>query len=104
VERGKDYNHSTFCDLVITGLVGLRPRADDVLEVNPLVPDGTWEYFCLDDILYHGQTLTILYDKSGSRYHLGSGLQILVDGVQVAKSPTLGPIAVTLKRGMNPLP
>ncbi len=27
-ERGKDYNHSTFCDLVITGLVGLRPRAD----------------------------------------------------------------------------
>jgi hypothetical protein len=104
VERGKDYNHSTFCDLVITGLVGLRPRADDVLEVNPLVPDGTWEYFCLDDILYHGRTLTILYDKSGSRYHLGSGLQILVDGVQVAKSPTLGPIAVTLKRGMNPLP
>ncbi len=24
-ERGKDYNHSTFCDLVITGLAGLRP-------------------------------------------------------------------------------
>jgi len=24
VERGKDYNHSTFCDLIITGLVGLR--------------------------------------------------------------------------------
>ncbi len=26
VERGKDYNHSTFCDLVISGLIGLRPR------------------------------------------------------------------------------
>ena len=25
-ERGKDYNHSTYCDLVINGLVGLRPR------------------------------------------------------------------------------
>ena len=25
VERGKDYNHSTYCDLIITGLVGLRP-------------------------------------------------------------------------------
>ncbi len=24
-ERGKDYNHSTYCDLVITGLIGLRP-------------------------------------------------------------------------------
>jgi hypothetical protein len=37
-ERGKDYNHSTYCDLVISGLVGLRPRADDIVEVNPLVP------------------------------------------------------------------
>jgi len=27
-ERGKDYNHSSYCDLVITGLVGLRPRDD----------------------------------------------------------------------------
>ena len=26
-ERGKDYNHSTYCDLVISGLIGLRPRA-----------------------------------------------------------------------------
>ena len=24
-ERGKDYNHSTFCDLVTCGLVGVRP-------------------------------------------------------------------------------
>jgi hypothetical protein len=83
--------------------VGLRPRADDVLEVNPLVPDGTWEYFCLDNILYHGRTLTILYDKNGSRYYMGAGLQILVDGVQVAKSPTLGPITVTLERSNGPL-
>ena len=37
--RGKDYNHSTYNDLIITGLVGLRPRADDVVEVNPLLPD-----------------------------------------------------------------
>ena len=27
VERGKDYNHSTFCNLVISGLVGIRPAA-----------------------------------------------------------------------------
>ena len=37
------YNHSSFCDLVITGLVGLRPRADDLLEMNPLIPAGTWD-------------------------------------------------------------
>lgn len=39
-ERGKDYNHSTFCDLIINGLVGLRPRANGEIEVKPLVPDG----------------------------------------------------------------
>ena len=27
-ERSRYYNHSTFCDLIITGIVGLRPRAD----------------------------------------------------------------------------
>jgi hypothetical protein len=47
VERGKDYNHSTYCDLVISGLIGLRPRADAIVEVNPLVPQG-WASFCLD--------------------------------------------------------
>lgn len=79
-ERGKDYNHSTFCDLIITGLAGLRPRADGVMEVNPLAPDS-WNYFCLDGIRYHGHWITILWDKSGTHYHKGKGLLIKVDGV-----------------------
>ena len=82
-ERGKDYNHSTFCDLVISGLVGLRPRADNTVEVNPLVPDS-WEFFCLDQVRYHGRRLTILWDKTGDRYHLGTGLRILADGKEIA--------------------
>jgi len=41
---GDHYNHSTYCDLIITGLVGLRPRADDIVEVNPLLPESTWRY------------------------------------------------------------
>ncbi len=89
-ERGKDYNHSTFCDLVITGLVGLRPRADDVVEVNPLIPDGVWDYFCLDRVPYHGRLLTILYDRTGQRYGRGPGLQILVDGKPIARAAGLG--------------
>jgi hypothetical protein len=88
-ERGKDYNHSTFCDLIITGLVGLRPRADDTVEVNPLVPDGAWEYFCLDRIMYHGRRLTILYDQSGGRYHQGKGLRVFADGKLIATAPKI---------------
>lgn len=96
VERGKDYNHSTYCDLIITGLIGLRPRADDTVEVNPLLPEGTWDYFCLDRIPYHGRLLTILYDKSGERYRRGSGLRILADGKEIAYSAALDRFSATL--------
>lgn len=87
IERGKDYNHSTFCDLVISGLVGLRPRADDTVEVHPLVPPS-WDYFCLDQIRYHGHWLTILYDKTGARYGHGRGLRVFADGKEMAASAT----------------
>ena len=95
-ERGKDYNHSTFCDLVITGLVGLRPRADGILEVNPLVPEGIWDYFGLNRIRYHGRDITILYDQTGSRYALGKGLLVLADGKQIAHSEALRRITAPL--------
>jgi hypothetical protein len=78
-ERGKDYNHSTFCDLIITGLVGLRPRADNVIELDPLAPDS-WDYFCLDQVRYHGHRVTILWDKTGKHYGKGKGLRLIVDG------------------------
>jgi len=90
VERGKDYNHSTYCDLVITGLVGLRPRADDTVEIDPLIPDEAWDYFCLDNIHYHGHILTILYDQTGGRYSKGRGLRVFIDGKLTARSKTLG--------------
>jgi hypothetical protein len=88
-ERGKDYNHSSFCDLVITGLVGLRPRADDVVEVNPLVPEDEWDWFCLDNVAYHGHVLTIVWDKDGARYGKGKGLTVLADGRAIAHSDRL---------------
>jgi hypothetical protein len=93
-ERGKDYNHSTFCDLIITGLVGLRPQDDGSLVVNPLVPDGVWDWFCLDNVLYRGRVLTILYDKTGQRYGKGTGLRVLMDGKEVGQSDNIGPVKV----------
>ncbi len=88
VERGKDYNHSTFCDLVISGLIGLRPRPDNVVVVNPLLPPS-WDFFCLDQILYHGLSLTILFDKTGSHYGKGKGLRVFADGKEIAASEKL---------------
>ncbi len=96
IERGKDYNHSTFCDSVISGLVGLRARPDQKLVVNPLIPAKTWDYFCLDNVLYRGRIVTILYDRSGERYGKGKGLRVLVDGVEVTASPVLGRVTAPL--------
>ncbi len=94
-ERGKDYNHSTYCDLIINGLIGLRPRGDNHLIVSPLTPDE-WTFFCLDRIAYHGHNLTILYDKTGCRYQKGKGLRIYCDGVEIANIPSATRIEVDL--------
>ncbi|MFT4095062.1 MAG: glycoside hydrolase [Niabella sp.] len=87
--RGRYYNHSTFNDLVITGLVGLRPRADDIIEVNPLLPAGKWHWFALDNILYHGKIIAIIWDKTGKKYHKGKGLSVWADGKKVASAVSL---------------
>ena len=95
-DRGRDYNHSTFADLVITGLVGLRPRIDGTVEVNPLVPEGALSYFALAGVPYHGTALDIVYDRSGSRYHRGAGLHIFAGGQEIASSPRLARLTATL--------
>jgi mannosylglycerate hydrolase MGH1-like protein/glycosyl hydrolase family 65 len=94
--RSRYYNHSTFADLLITGVVGLRPRADDTVEVFPLLPANTWDWFCLDGVKYHGRMLTILWDKDGSRYHQGPGLRVWADGKQIARSDKLERLTGTL--------
>lgn len=91
--RGDHYNHSAYADLLITGLAGLRPRSDDVLEVNPLLPETAWDWFCLDNVLYHGRIVTILWDKTGKHFGRGSGLRLLLDGRKVARSARLARLA-----------
>jgi hypothetical protein len=88
-ERSRYYNHSTFNDLIITGLVGLRPRADNVIEINPLLPDGKWDWFCLDNVLYHGKLVTIIWDKWGKKYNKGKGLSVWVNGKKVVSNSIL---------------
>ncbi len=93
--HSEHYFHSSFNDLVITGLVGLKSSATDQLEIDPLAPPD-WPWFALDDVPYHGQRLSIFWDKDGTRYHKGSGLFVLADGREIAKSSTLGKITVKL--------
>ena len=98
--HSEHYFHSGYCDLIIAGLVGLRPRDDDTVEVNPLAP-ADWDYFALEDVTYHNRQLAILWDKTGNRYGKGAGLHILADGRVIASAEKLGRLTAKLPR---PLP
>jgi len=78
-ERGKDYNHSTFCDLVIRGICGVEVSNEEKLCVNPLVPEGMWDYFYLDNLHYLDKKVTIAYDRTGEKYSRGKGLSVIVE-------------------------
>ncbi len=72
-ERGQHYNHSSFIDLVMTGICGIRPSADDRLEIHPL---GTsLDSFSLRDLIYHGHRIDMDWDKT-------RGLTVSVDGTE----------------------
>lgn len=95
-ERGQYYNHSTFCDLIITGLVGLEARPDDVLVLQPLVPEDEWDWFKLEELKYHGHLLTIQWDRDGKKYGKGKGLQVFADGKRLGGIDKLGRLQLDL--------
>lgn len=104
LQRSHHYNHSTFNDLLLSGLIGIRPRLDDVLELHPLLPTGhdaepPIRFFALQDVRYHGRDLTLLYDADGSRYRKGAGLSVFTASGQRIYGPRpLGPAFIHLTR------
>jgi hypothetical protein len=97
LKRSPHYFHSGFIDLVISGLVGIRPSADDILEVNPLIDGSSISYFRAESVMYHGHEVAVQWDATGSRYGT-KGLQVEVDGKVAASSPTLARLNVPLTR------
>ncbi|MFT3786522.1 MAG: hypothetical protein QM770_10195 [Tepidisphaeraceae bacterium] len=94
--RSRYYNHSTYADLVIAGLVGLVPREDESIEVDPLVPAGAWDWFCLDDVPYRGRSVSIVWDRTGDRFQRGAGLSIFVNDNRIGHRPDLGRLVALL--------
>jgi hypothetical protein len=93
-ERGKDYNHSTYCDLVIAGLVGIVPQDGNTLVVDPLFP-REWEYLGLENIRYHGHDVSVRWDRTGDRYGK-KGFMVLMDGKPVAHASAPERLDITL--------
>jgi hypothetical protein len=94
--RGDHYNHSGYADLIVTGLAGLRPGPDSKVNVAPLLPAGVWDWFCVERIPYHGKMLSILWDRTGTRFGRGKGLAVFADGREIARGRNLRPISGTM--------
>lgn len=95
-ERGKDYNHSEFCDIIISDLIGIRPSMDNNLIIEPLIPADYWDWFCLDNVKYHDRIITIIWDRDGSKYQKGKGFLVFVDGKLSHNSDIPGKIKIKL--------
>ena len=98
----RDYNHSTWLDVLIPDLIGVVPRNDDVIEVDPLLPEDAFGFFLLDGLRYHGHDVTVVWDApipgSPDRYGDGrKGLDVYVDGHLVASAPGLSRLRANLR-------
>ncbi|KAI4720544.1 Six-hairpin glycosidase [Aureobasidium sp. EXF-10727] len=95
--RSPHYFHSGYIDLIMTGLVGIRPRADDFLEINPLITSDI-KYFRAEEVPYHGTNIVVQWDADGSRYGQGAGLRVERDGAVIATSPTLKRLVIPFQK------
>lgn len=95
-ERGKDYNHSGFCDLIINDLLGVHPESDNSITIQPLIPEGTWDWFALDHIKVKDHELTVIWDRTGERYGKGKGFMVWVDGNLAHHSEEVKKVGINL--------
>ncbi len=77
-ERGKDYNHSAFCDLVLSALTGADLSADGVPQFSPVIPDS-WNDYRIENLYLYGKRYTVTYDKDGTRYGRGTGFIVTTE-------------------------
>ncbi|WP_235037804.1 MULTISPECIES: glycosyl hydrolase family 65 protein [unclassified Novosphingobium] len=105
LDRSHHYFHSGYNDLILSGVVGIRPRADDVLEVKPLLPAAgdpqALAWFRAERVPYHGHEVSVTWDVDGAHYGRGKGLAIEVDGREVARRADLGRLEVAVPRKAN---
>jgi Mannosylglycerate hydrolase MGH1-like glycoside hydrolase domain len=82
--------HSMYCSLIVEGAVGLTPRTDERIELQPLAL--RWDYFLLDRLRYHDHDLTVVWDRPDGhvRYsRFPEGFSLLIDGELAFTQPSL---------------
>jgi hypothetical protein len=83
--------HSMYLALVVEGVVGLTPRVDALIELEPMARE--WPFFALDGLRYRGHDLTITWDRPDGevRYEgYPEGFSLYIDGTLAFTEPALG--------------
>ncbi|KIV78006.1 hypothetical protein PV11_09774 [Exophiala sideris] len=101
--HSEHYLHSTYVDNVFTNLLGIIPSLSDTFAMQPLVPSN-WTSFAVENLPYHGNLLSILWDANGSAYtsfNHSPGLSIYANGALLYNQPSLLPFSVSLPNSTN---
>jgi len=83
--------HSMYCALVVEGVVGLTPRDDAKIELQPAATQ--WDHFVLERLRYHGRDLTIVWDRPDGQLRYSGypeGFSLYIDGRRIFTRTYLG--------------
>jgi len=87
----QDYFHSSFPDIIIEDLLGFKASHNNSFSIEPLLPEGQWNYFYLGNLRYHDHDVDIIWEKDWNPKQPGnqSQLCVWVDGKLSASSASL---------------
>ncbi|PZG00459.1 hypothetical protein C1I99_09545 [Micromonospora deserti] len=74
--------------ILVEDMAGLQPRSDDKIELWPI--KFGYEHFMVNNLRYHGQDVTIVWDPDGSKYGLGAGYSLFLNGEKKVSTDKLG--------------
>ncbi|MEV6866886.1 discoidin domain-containing protein [Streptosporangium subroseum] len=76
--------------IYVEDMAGIQPRSDDKIELWPI--KFGYEHFMVNNLRYHGEDLTIVWDPDGTEYSLGAGYSLFLNGERKVGTDRLGKI------------
>ncbi|MEU4678559.1 Ig-like domain-containing protein [Micromonospora sp. NPDC023737] len=74
--------------IFVEDMAGIQPRSDDKIELWPI--QFGYDHFMVNNLRYHGQDVTIVWDPDGSQYGLGVGYSLFLNGEKKVSTDRLG--------------
>ncbi|WP_233563311.1 discoidin domain-containing protein [Micromonospora musae] len=74
--------------IFVEDMAGIQPRSDDKIELWPI--QFGYDHFMVNNLRYHGQDVTVVWDPDGSEYGLGAGYSLFLNGEKKVSTDKLG--------------